>query len=179
VADGNHGLVVLQAESLPAGLPKIVQGPSSQSAAFGADVSFSVTAASEEPLSYQWLLNGQSLCGQNGSNLTLHAVSPQNAGGYAVKVSNTNGSITSAQAVLTVTGDPPQAPPYQQWSYWLGMYLMQVQVPKGVPFVIEGSYDLRVWEPLVSAQTATGAYEFKDEAAWQHPQRFYRVVISP
>jgi hypothetical protein len=179
VADGNHGLVVLQVESLSAGLPKIVQGPSSQSAAFGSDVTFSVTAVSEAPLSYQWQFNGQSLYGQIGSNLTLHAVMPQNAGSYAVKVSNTSGSVTSTQAVLTVTGDPPQAPAYQQWSYWLGEFLMQVQVPKGVPFVIEGSYDLRVWEQIVSAQTATGDYEFKDKAAGQHPQRFYRAVMYP
>lgn len=79
----------------------------------GATVSFGVSASGDTPLSYQWRFNdipladGARISGVNTPTLTLANVQNSDAGFYTVVVTNPNGSITSAQARLTVTGETP------------------------------------------------------------------------
>ena len=72
---------------------------------------FSALARGSEPLSYQWFKNGVPLAdggkvaGSTGPTLTLSGVLKEDAGLYTVTVSNSEGSLTSAAAELTVN-DP-------------------------------------------------------------------------
>jgi plastocyanin len=66
-----------------------------------------VTASGSQPLIYQWYYNANTLLvGPTGPILILTNVQPSDAGSYSVVVSNTAGSVTSSNAVLTVNTNP-------------------------------------------------------------------------
>lgn len=88
--------------------PKILVPPQSRMAAPGADVKFTVTASGSAPLAYQWLFNGTPLRGATSPALALSKVTTNNAGRYAVRVSNAYGSVQSQAATLVIwTSGPP------------------------------------------------------------------------
>jgi hypothetical protein len=92
----------------PVTAPKITEQPQSQNVVAGGSVTFKVTASGTAPLSYQWRLNGAIMAGANSATLTLNNVSTSQSGQkYSVLVSNSAGSVTSQEAVLTVTPPPP------------------------------------------------------------------------
>ena len=82
--------------------PSITQQPVSQTNLVGSTVTFSVAATGTPPLAYQWQKDGVNLSGQTNASLTLANVQPSAAGRYRVIVSNAAGSVTSAEATLTV-----------------------------------------------------------------------------
>jgi len=92
--------------------PAIVVQPLNQTNSAGTTASFTVTAAGQLPLTYRWQKNGADLAdGDNVSGattpeLTLNAVSQDDAGTYTVAVSNAVGGVLSAPALLIVA-DPP------------------------------------------------------------------------
>jgi glucose/arabinose dehydrogenase len=83
--------------------PIITTQPQSISVAAGNPASFTVTASGSQPLSYQWRKNTINIGGATNSTYTIPAVSQSDAGNYSVIVSNSAGSATSNDAVLTVT----------------------------------------------------------------------------
>jgi hypothetical protein len=85
--------------------PSITTQPQSQAVANKANVSFSVVASGSTPLSYQWSLNGAPVPGP-GSTLALGKVNGSDAGSYTVVVANSQGSVTSVVATLTVNAPP-------------------------------------------------------------------------
>jgi len=89
--------------------PVIVTQPVSQTNTTGTTAIFSVVATGSN-LSYRWvknatnnLVNGGNVSGANAATLSLSSITATDAGNYAVLVTNTAGSVTSAVAVLTVT----------------------------------------------------------------------------
>ena len=86
--------------------PAITAQPTNLNVVAGANASFNVTASGTSPLGYQWQFNGAGVSGATGTSLALTGVQPANAGSYAVVVTNTLGSVTSAVAVLTVLVPP-------------------------------------------------------------------------
>ena len=85
----------------PAGKPDRLAGEST---------SFSVNAGGTWPLTYQWRLEGTNLIGATNITLILPLVRPEDAGVYSVVVSNSLGSETSSNALLTVLPAPPCSP---------------------------------------------------------------------
>lgn len=90
----------------PVVAPTIVASPSSQTAALGAPVTFSVSASGTGPLTYAWRKNGVAIPGANAATLTLPSVQAADAGNYSVVVTNSAGSATSAVATLTLSAAP-------------------------------------------------------------------------
>lgn len=82
--------------------PIFTTQPQSQSAAPGADVTFTAAATGTQPLSWQWRVNGVNLSGATNSTLVLHNVLPQQSGLYQVVVGNVASSVISDPALLTV-----------------------------------------------------------------------------
>jgi uncharacterized repeat protein (TIGR03803 family) len=115
---GNYTVVVGNAAkaitSQPASLsitssaPVIVSQPVSQAAPQGGTAVFTVTAAGNAPLSFQWqwnhtnLTDGGNVLGSASNILTLSNLSPANAGTYSVIVSNSLGSAASSNATLSL-----------------------------------------------------------------------------
>ena len=82
--------------------PAITAQPQSASVITGRPVTFSVTATGTGTLSYQWAKDGRAILGAQNASLTLYNPGLQDAGQYAVTVSNTLGTATSGSATLTV-----------------------------------------------------------------------------
>jgi len=99
--------------------PQITNQPASQSVYVGDAAMFSVAVFGAKPLFYQWqkngtnLVDGGNLAGSTNATLSLTGVSLDDAGTYAVSVTNEFGSTNSTSAVLQVTSSPPviAAPP--------------------------------------------------------------------
>lgn len=86
--------------------PTITQQPQSQSVALGSNVVFSVAATNDSPITYQWRFNGESIAGATSTNYVISNVRATNAGTYAVLVSDSDASILSSVASLTVLLPP-------------------------------------------------------------------------
>jgi hypothetical protein len=92
--------------------PAIVTQPVGANVATGTNVTFTVAASGSATLAYQWrkngnaLANGGNISGATSTSLTLANVSTTDAASYSVIVTNTGGSATSSDAVLTVLGPP-------------------------------------------------------------------------
>jgi uncharacterized repeat protein (TIGR01451 family) len=92
--------------------PAITQQPQSLTVTNGGTASFSVTASGSAPFGYQWqknglaLTDGGTLSGAATTNLEMSAVTTNDAGNYAVVITNAWGSVTSSGAVLTVVSPP-------------------------------------------------------------------------
>jgi hypothetical protein len=90
----------------PPAAPSISAHPASLSVEAGRSATFTVSAAGEAPLSYQWLRNDAVVAGAIQSTYTLGtAALSDSLSRWSVRVSNPYGTVTSTEAVLTVT--PP------------------------------------------------------------------------
>ena len=82
--------------------PFIRVQPASLPALPGQTVTFSVTAGGTAPLTYQWRHDGLPLDGAASSALVLTNVQSSDAGAYDVVVTNSQGSIVSSPALMSV-----------------------------------------------------------------------------
>lgn len=82
--------------------PEITVQPVSADKAAAASYVLSVSVKGAEPLGYQWRKNGIAINGATSRILSFASLVQANAGRYSVVVTNTFGSVTSAEAVLTV-----------------------------------------------------------------------------
>lgn len=90
----------------PVAAPVITAAPVALTVAPGSAATFSVSATGGGTLAYQWRLNGTPIPGATASTLTLPSVQAFQAGNYTVVVSNSEGSVTSPAAALTITTPP-------------------------------------------------------------------------
>jgi len=86
--------------------PTITTQPASRTNLVGTTATFTVVAAGSPTLTYQWLKNGTPIVGAADTNLTIVNVQTNDAGTYAVLVTNAFGSIMSSGATLTVWAPP-------------------------------------------------------------------------
>lgn len=99
------------AETIPLNSPPAIQTqPTGQSVVLGSAVKFTVLAAGESPLSYQWRFNGNPIASATLPSLTISVAQLSSAGSYDVVVSNGFGAITSSTATLNVVLPPSESP---------------------------------------------------------------------
>ncbi|MGZ6419210.1 MAG: immunoglobulin domain-containing protein, partial [Pseudobdellovibrio sp.] len=104
IANNSVGFVTSQDAILSVNqAPTITQQPVSVSVNSGGNTSLSVTATSNQPLSYQWQKDGALISGATMATLSLTNVQLSQAGSYKVSVSNSLGTVVSSAATLTVT----------------------------------------------------------------------------
>jgi hypothetical protein len=116
--------------------PIITFGPATQSLNVGASLVLSVQASGTGPLSYQWLKNGAAISGAVSSSFSIASIQTSDAGSYAVRVTNSGGSVTSSTAVVTVQVNAPvivQAPVSQSLTVG-GALALSVQASGTGPF---------------------------------------------
>lgn len=146
-------------EPPPRVAPAVATPPAAVTVDAGQPASFSVTlSAGTEPVSYQWLRNGTAIAGATGASYTLATTVLEDDGArFQVRLSNAAGSVTSAEALLTVR--PPPAPPALQTL----PQALTVNEGQSASFTVaatsnagEPSYQwLRGTEPIAGATEAT------------------------
>src|SRR5713226_5687113 len=83
--------------------PTITTAPLNQTVTAGQTASFTVVAAGTAPLSYQWQKNGANIARAPAASYTTPVTTTTDSGStFAVVVTNTAGTVTSAAATLTV-----------------------------------------------------------------------------
>jgi hypothetical protein len=91
-----------------AAAPSITQQPADQSIPMGLTAGFSVVASGTN-LSYQWSRNGTPISGATGSTYNTPSLDFSDTGAtFTVAVSNTQGTVSSNPAKLTVTARAPR-----------------------------------------------------------------------
>ena len=84
-------------------LPRITSQPVTQLAQLGGTVTFSVSAYSALPLTYQWLFDATNLIvGATNAFLTVTNIQVPQSGMYSVQVANSAGSVNSSNAYLNI-----------------------------------------------------------------------------
>jgi len=117
VLSGDSGAVNMQHMAvikdffIPVGIvttnpPMITLQPQSQTNIVGANVTFNVVATGSDPLTYQWRFNTTNIAGANESAYTVANIQLADGGDYSVVITNLGGTITSFNALLTVTTLP-------------------------------------------------------------------------
>jgi uncharacterized repeat protein (TIGR03803 family) len=87
-------------------LPIITAQPTNMLALPGTNAVFVISLTGSAPLRYQWRFNGTNLLNATNASYSIHSVGTNNAGNYAVVVTNAAGSATSSNAALTVVLSP-------------------------------------------------------------------------
>ena len=155
--------------------PIIGLQPLSQSVMMGGNASFSVSASGTAPLHYQWQFNGTNLPSATNTAYAIQSVSATNTGNYSVVVTNSAGSVTSANALLTVI-----VPPTMSLQFLAGYPLLSLGGMLSSNFVVQYNTNLAGtdWVILLSlTNLASSPYQFLDPAGDGEPARFYRAFM--
>ena len=141
----------------------------------GSVATFTATASSTTPMTYQWQCNTTNLPGATNATLSLFRVALTQAGSYRVRVSNSAGSATSQSAQLTVL----PAPPIELSAAGMTArgFQFRISAQAGSFYTVEMSTNLIQWTPLASVQMDIGGSAFFiDPAITTGTCRFDRVT---
>jgi hypothetical protein len=108
VTSADAVLRVLPAPVLP---PVITSNPVAQTVAPGEVARFAVVSSGTGPLRYQWRRNGADIVDATGSSFSFTTALADSGARFSVVVSNSAGTATSAEALLTVRVPPTSTPP--------------------------------------------------------------------
>jgi uncharacterized repeat protein (TIGR03803 family) len=86
--------------------PQITAQPVDVFAVLGDTASFSVTATSSTPLSYQWFYDGAAIPNATNAAYTVGGITNGSAGSYSVALTNAVGWALSRAALLTIVAPP-------------------------------------------------------------------------
>jgi hypothetical protein len=90
--------------------PSITEQPQNTTVTVGQTASFTVAATGTAPLAYQWRSGGSAIAGATAASYTTAATSAADSGeAFSVVVTNSAGTVTSGNAILTVS--PASTPP--------------------------------------------------------------------
>lgn len=160
---GNATLTV-RAVILP---PVITAQPVSQVLQEGSAATLVVTAIGTAPLAFQWRRNGQTIPGATQSTYITPALLLGDTGAaYTCVITNAAGTVTSAQAVITVTQyAPPPAP--ETIVRWMDM------VPEMAMHLPDCPY------PTIMAELLTTSREFfRITLAWREANRTLASTVA-
>ena len=156
--------------------PSITVQPLGRRILLGRSVSFSVSVSGTAPLRYQWRFNGASVPRATNAVYAIEAVGATNTGNYSVVVTNSVGSATSFNALLTVI-----VPPTLALRFSGGYPLLNLDGMLSSNFVVQYSTSLAStnWINLLSlTNLLSSPYLFLDPAGVGQPSRFYRAFMK-
>lgn len=141
---GNLGLI-------GGGRPFLTSPIVNRVAVIGGTTYFRIEATGAWPLSYQWEFKGTPIPGATNSTLALSDVRTDQAGNYAVKVSNPLGDIVSKPAVLEVFPILIAAPPQAAITFIGGTAQLSVDARGSGPLSFSWHHDGKLIEGATNA----------------------------
>jgi hypothetical protein len=175
LVSGNSGLI-LQSDPLIATAPVIIQSPQPQDIQSGTELSLDVIASGSSPLNFQWSMNGAIFGMATNSYFYRRHVTPSDAGDYAVIVSNSVGSVTSAVAHVSIETNV-NAPTLQVVRR--SHAEIDIVGTPGIEHVLEFTStlgDSNSWQTLHTFTPATVVTTIPDVRSTNVPLRFYRSL---
>lgn len=117
VLEPNNG-IAFYALGLVTNLPPSITGQpvGNSNILWGGYYTLTASAAGTPPLRYRWLLNGTTVPGATNASLTLTNLDWTNAGNYAIIVTNSSGSVTSAPAYVGVISSAASTVSTRLWA---------------------------------------------------------------
>jgi hypothetical protein len=95
-----------------------------------------------------------------------------------VVVTNTQGTVTSSNALLTI--NPPQPPQFLSVTVLSnGLVQLVLSGQTGSSYAIDGSSNLTGWNQLTNFLITNSTYQFTDTSATNNPTGFYRARLLP
>jgi uncharacterized delta-60 repeat protein len=162
--------------NLEADVPVITQQPQSQTDIFGSWATFTVAAAAQNPLTYQWQFNGANIAGATNTSLGLANLQYTNAGNYGVTVSNAWSGITSSNATLAVS-QPAAQLAATGLTRSNGAFGLSISGLTGHGTVmIYASSNLLDWKAIFTNPPQMGTLQYLDLGTTNGTQRFYRAA---
>jgi len=156
-------------------LPAILRDPISQTVATGQPLTLNVATAGSPVLRYQWQRNHVDLANATNSNLAISSFQSADEGYYRLLVSNSFGSVVSADARV-MTGSVPRLNSAATRSDH--SFQFQLVGLANIAYVVQGSTNLVDWQTLGSVTSTNGFIDFLDTAATNFNSRYYRVLQS-
>jgi len=153
----------------------------------GGTIWLHVRAVGQQPMSYQWELNGNILEGATNDDLIITNAQGYNTGSYVALVSNQVGSVVSSYASATI---PVSHLPGQLGTPTLlpgGGILFSVLTPSGQPMplttlsniILEQSTDLIHWVPVTSGLSLSAGSILLQPANWSSSTAvYYRLMYE-
>lgn len=86
--------------------PSIVLQPTGQTVNLGSQITLTVTAAGDSPLTYRWYRNNTSISGATSPTYQITSAATGSAGQYFVRVTNPVGSVDSTTVTVVVQTPP-------------------------------------------------------------------------
>ena len=156
--------------------PVIQSQPQSLELYPGQTAVFQVGAFSVLPLAYQWLLNDFDVPGATNSTLVVTNVRAEQAGQYAVALSNDRGIVLSDPAQLTLR----KSPELSLANAVRSNSAVRFQLPSylGNGGFIQASHDLAHWTNVASL-SSTNITLFDMRPGTNLPAQYYRLKINP
>jgi len=135
--------------------PSIVMPPAPVAIIAGNPASFTVSADGTAPFTYQWRKNGANIPGATSATLSFPAITATNAGNYSAVIANLAGSVTSADAALTVLLPPSiVTQPVSSFTAPGGTATLTVAVGGTAPFTYQW---FKAGSPLADGGNISGA----------------------
>ncbi|MGP8020497.1 MAG: immunoglobulin domain-containing protein [Limisphaerales bacterium] len=153
--------------------PTIITQPTNQTVYVGGTASFGVTASGTPPLNYQWNFNQTNIANATNTTLVLTNAQLNQAGNYAVLVTNLVNSVLSSNAVLTVN-PPPTLGVTTSGGFALIFWPVSMQ-----GFVLETSSSLSLanWVPVPNPPIQIGN-EYLESIQMTGTNQFFRLQLG-
>lgn len=153
------------------GCDLFLSGPAGAAVCYGQNVTFCVTAAGCEPISYQWRLNGTPITDATNNCHTVSNVQSNNAGVYSVRVCNASGCKTNSATLVAY-------PACIDIRLYAGL---TITGQTGHVYCVQYVNDLNStnWISLTNFTYTGSEFFYLDRQTPFQPHRFYRVVEGP
>lgn len=163
---------------IPALPPVIISQPLATAVKITSNATFTVTATGTPAPTYQWRFNGTNIPGATAATFTRTNVQYAQAGNYSVAVGNLAGSVTSADARLTIL---PAAPATFELVTLQsdGSLTLRLQGDAGATYFVETSTNLVDWSALTNVSLSGPTVLFSVGPATSEPQRYFRARSAP
>jgi thiol-disulfide isomerase/thioredoxin len=157
--------------------PVINTPPQSQTVTAGSTITLSVGVDGAPPLRYKWFKDGQPIRDATSAQLVLTNITANQAGDYAVAISNFAATRTTAPAKIVVEPRAETRPSLNGSRRTSeGAFELVLTGESGRNYRLEVSTDLAKWTTLTNLAGGVAGTLFRDVDAFRSTARFYRVV---